>query len=1081
MGRNLLIFLTLVVALLNTGVASEPVILENADSSRIIILDDSTLTKFFGNVHFTQAETEIHADSVFISSEGYYRFMGNVKIADTNRVLTGINLTYDENSDMFYGSDSTRLVDRSENLILTGDSLRYDNREEILTVYDNPKVIFNYADFEKTINVDSDSLRYFVEEGYAEAYGDVHIRKSDLVANCGKALLMPDSNRLVLTESPLAVQGANRVSGDSMAIFLENDLLDFIDVHGNAEAIYRQSDRETDSTVAESRLNAKNIKFLFELEELKKIVSAGNSYSEYIPAESDSASTGRNIASGDSIKLYFENRDLNEVEIITSVEGTYYSSGKYSEDDVLLDRDTIRYKAQHLRYIIADDDIKLYNTAEIKHERVTLGADTIVYNTNDRNLRARPTWEETESGDSIFNPVILNDGNDEIFGKSLVYNIDNQRGKISEMDTKLEEAFYYGRILRKEEEDVLLVSDGQYIPCEYRDANFHFYSKKMKLIEDDRVIARPIILYIEKIPVLYLPYFVFSIKKDRHSGFLPFDIGNFERGSRFVNNLGYYWALSDYYDLTTSIDYNDEYGLTFNLGVRYALRYKFSGNISGSYSRETTYDVDGETNSNRWRLNMSHNHTISQTASLKGSGNFVSDSRYIRDILTDKDERLNRQLRSQLNFNKRWGQASLTAVVQATNRLDDNQVTYQLPRLSLSLPSRRIFAGDKSTAGNWYENLYLSYSATSNNYISESGPDSAQTKKHYSTLIHSFRLSMPSTILRYLTISPAASITENWWYIFNTDQSEEQGLMTETALRSGNYSFSLSANTKIYGLFTPPISGLIGLRHVVTPSISYSYRPKNDYHEDEASFSGVSLNRTESQALGWSLSNLFQIKYKWGEEERKLDLFTLSFSSSYNFKAERERWSPLRTTLRSSTIPNLTFSLSASHDFYDEETGDLMFFSPRLTNVSISTDFNLNTSYNLPGQVEEDFDTPSRYSTVDRLDTRSSFPFSMRLGHRYSESRFSTGTSITHWITLSCELNVTRKWRFSFTQNYDIKDKTVTDRELRFDRDLHCWEASFVWIPDGIRAGYYFKINLKQIPDIKFEKSESGLRGALFD
>jgi hypothetical protein len=46
---------------------------------------------------------------------------------------------------------------------------------------------------------------------------------------------------------------------------------------------------------------------------------------------------------------------------------------------------------------------------------------------------------------------------------------------------------------------------------------------------------------------------------------------------------------------------------------------------------------------------------------------------------------------------------------------------------------------------------------------------------------------------------------------------------------------------------------------------------------------------------------------------------------------------------------------------------------------------------------------------------------------------------------------------------------------------MRCWEAHFSWNPNGSLKGYYFKIFLKQLPDLKIEKSEDPLRGTLYN
>jgi lipopolysaccharide assembly outer membrane protein LptD (OstA) len=1081
MLTRLLQYAVLVILLTASSLyASEPVELVIADSSYFRIFDDSTMTYLFGKthqVHLKQGKSDIKADSVFFSSEGNYWFMGSVRFADSLRTIYTNLLVYEQSKDIFTAVGQNRLIDLGDMIYLTGDSVTYDNRSNALMVTGGPYLAFNYGDELRMIEVRSDSLKYYSNEKYAEAFSNVEITKGSLLANCGRALLVPESNQLTLTENPLAYQRDNTVQGDSMAIYLVDDLLDHIDVVENAQAVYRQESTKADSAVIESTLKAKKITFLFVDEELQTIQSAGNSYSEYIPAANDSISSGRNIASGDSIKLHFDKRKLTEVEIITSCEGKFFSSVQTDSTGNIIDEDTISYKADRLKYFIGKSDINLFGSGQVKHEQVTLEADTILYNTNTKIMRARSFWSYGVEGDSVFHPVILKDAKDVIHGERMSYNVDTQRGKIKEADTELENAYYHGNIIRKQDEDVLFVDGGRYTTCELHDPHFHFYSSNMKLITDDRVVARPITLYIDRIPIFYLPYFVFSIKKDRHSGFLPFQIGNLERGSRFVNRLGYYWALSEYYDLETSINYNDAVGVTFNAGVRYKLRYKFNGSVRGSYARDISHTFDGPVKRNRWKLDLSHRHTLSETASLNGSGNFVSDASYVTDISTNLDERLNRSLRSTLSFSKRWGRISFNAVVKGTRELDNDRTTYNLPDLSFSMPSRQIFTSEKDEDKRWYQNLYLSYNTKSTNFVSNSlASDSSETRKHYSSVKHSMSLSMPLTVMTYLTLSPSATIQENWFYIFDTDQSFDKDLMSETGLRRGAYTFSLSTSTKIYGLFRPPIRSMVGLRHVVTPSMSFSYRPKSDRHQEEASFAGIGSGGSESQSVNLSLGNLFQIKYKSGDTEKKLDLFTLNFTTSYNFKSTSFKWSRLRTTMRSSTIPHLTFTLTASHDLYNQESGKLDIVGAHLTNLSVQTNFSLNGQITLPGSQLSGTDSKNPSD-----QKAGKYPWRVSIGHRYTESRSTSGSSITHWLTTSSNFNLTPNWKVSFSQNYDIKGKELTERRFEFYRDLHCWEAAFVWIPNGSRKGYYFRISVKQLPDIKFEKSESGIRGAFLD
>jgi lipopolysaccharide assembly outer membrane protein LptD (OstA) len=605
----------------------------------------------------------------------------------------------------------------------------------------------------------------------------------------------------------------------------------------------------------------------------------------------------------------------------------------------------------------------------------------------------------------------------------------------------------------------------------------------MKIISGDKVIAKPIVLYIEGLPVFYAPFFVFSIKKGRHSGFLPFRIGSWAKGGRYVDNLGYYWAISEYWDLETSMYIRENIGVAFNGKANYKKRYVMSGTIKGSYARDARTTFSGRSLSNRWSLSLNHSHTLTPTASISGNGSFVSDKSYTRDVSNDLNERLNRNLRSQLNFSKRWENSSLTAVIQSTKDLDRESSSSTLPKLTYRLNSRNIFSppenADKSET-RWYHNIRVSYNSNFQNFRSKTKVDSAFSRKEYAKAVHNATLSSPQSILKHLTVSPSLNYTENWFHIRPTDQTDGQDLTTDKFLRSRTSSMSVSANTKLYGHFFPPIPGLVGIRHSMTPSMSFSYSPKSDMNAPEARYAGASFSSSESKSMRVSLSNLFQMKYRSGDDERKLDLFTLTTGASYNFKAEQRKWSTVSTSLRSSTIPVVNdVTVQATHDLYNPVTGELDLLKARLTSLSISTGFSMsgNAGSSRPTRLDEqDRAFPGRSAAR---------PWNMSVRYRYGETRRAAAgdisKSITHWITANARFNLTESFSVAISQNYDIRRKLIIDRSIRVTRDMRCWEAQFAWHPNGSRKGYYFKIFLKQLPDVKIEKSQSPLRGTLYD
>ena len=103
--------------------------------------------------------------------------------------------------------------------------------------------------------------------------------------------------------------------------------------------------------------------------------------------------------------------------------------------------------------------------------------------------------------------------------------------------------------------------------------------------------------------------------------------------------------------------------------------------------------------------------------------------------------------------------------------------------------------------------------------------------------------------------------------------------------------------------------------------------------------------------------------------------------------------------------------------------------------------------------------------------------WSINLTHRYSQAR---GGGKTHWVSASLRLPVTRHWHLNYLNRYDFSENKITEQTFEFYRDMHCWEGRFTWIATGYRKGYYFRIYIKALPEVKIEKSRGGLREVFF-
>jgi len=1064
--------------------------LEHADSSTAMQTATGMVYEFFGNVHFIRDSTDLFADHVVRYEPGnLVRLLGSVRINEPQRVLAADSLWYDQKSDSMFAWGRVAIEDRPRHVKATGGEAAYDGKTERLVMSRQPKLIVDF-DLPRAVTlITADTIKYHSRDDLVEAIDSATISQGTLFAHSRQAVIYLDREQICMTGDVRASQRQNELSGDEMTIFSKNKMLEKIEVVGKGEAIFRQRAAADTVVFNQSRLTANKIDFFFINDLLDLIKAQGNSYTYYLPAKEDTAASGSNVASGDSTILKFGDAGLSEVFVVTSAEGTYWSPGRKDSLGNVSRVDTVTYSAKRIHYKIAEKMIIMRETAKVAQTTMVLDADEIQYDLNSRNVYAVGHYDSMQAK---YVPLVLTDKLEEMTGEQLVYNLDSKRGKIRESRTKLDQAYYSGGVLRKEVENEFLVRSGSYTTCENPEPHFHFASKSMKLVTEDKVFARPVVLYIESMPVFALPYFVFSTKKGRHSGFLPFQFGNFARGQRFVNNLGYYWAISDYWDVKGSVDVMESTGLRFNASARYAVRYALSGEIKGSFSRETQFVGVKRTSPRRYQFSFSHSQTLDPTLSLSGSGQIVSDKSYFTDYSSNLDERLNRQIRSQLNITKRFEGASLYAAADQTKDLDRDAHTEKLPAVRFSLSQKPMFhQPKKSTDKRWYHDIYYTYSSGFLNSASKYMAGTVATRKKYAVLNQQLDLRAPVKFFNAITVSPSVSAYDNRYYLPYSDQADSAHLQTNAVKSRQTWTSSVSLSTQLFGTVAPNILSVVGLRHVLSPSVSFGYQPKITRNQRYSSFTGVGGSGYESKNVGLSVGNQLQMKYLRGGKEKKADLLKYNFSAGYDFVRTQRRWSNLSSNLSSPNIKNLTLEMSFVHDLYASD-GKLRWWSPTLKTISISSGY--GGSFKIPVGLPSSGDPEGIASGAPRATVApgttgppsvagapSSDARIVRFGisQRYSETR-GVSSSVSHWISLDIAFSLSKNWSISYRQNYNIRGKETTDKSIEIRRDLHCWEGNFSWIPEGSREGFYFRLSVKLMPDIKFEKSESSIRDALF-
>jgi hypothetical protein len=252
--------------------------------------------------------------------------------------------------------------------------------------------------------------------------------------------------------------------------------------------------------------------------------------------------------------------------------------------------------------------------------------------------------------------------------------------------------------------------------------HYHFHFREIKRTSKNMLVARPAVLYIADVPVMWLPFVFQDTRSGRRSGMLAptFGVMDIVRNSpnyrRRIENVGYYWALSDYMDLEASLDWRsgargtsiDPGWTRYNAEWRYRWLDRFlEGRLGSSYTSQR----DGTTNLG---LSWTHRQEFSRASSLNTNLNYVSSTRLQRQNSVDPYAVM-ATISSQLNYQQRLGPATMSLGGTRRQYPGRDQIEQTLPTLSITTGALNV--------GSWLvwnPSLQLSESRVMN--IDQPGP-----------------------------------------------------------------------------------------------------------------------------------------------------------------------------------------------------------------------------------------------------------------------------------------------------------------------------------------------------------------------
>lgn len=784
-----------------------------------------------------------------------------------------------------------------------------------------------------------------------------------------------------------------------------------------------------------------------------------------------------------------------------------------------------------LIFLVKEKKMKIYGEGSINYKQTEIKSAKINIDFNKNLIEAEGTPSDSIKGKFVGSPV-LKEGSEVYEGVKMKYNFKIESGVISAAQTEQEGAKYTGTKIKKVDKETYFIEDGIFTTCDADCPHFYFSAYKMKVIHKEQLIADWIFLHFGGVPFpIPLPFAVFPIESGRRSGIIPPAFGSDGTYGTYFSHFGYFWALSDYTDLNVTADYYTRGSFKFDTRFRYAKRYDYSGNVEASYGNfikgEKT-DVD-RTENTEWRIRWNHNQSITPTLRFDAKLEFLSGTNIQRNI-NNFNEILRNEAISNATIFKQWEESgnSLSLSYSRNQNFENNNISEVLPNLTFSLAQAYPFRNNTGEQ-EWYESFGYSYSGQfQNNRSKISG--NLNTR---GGIQHNIRASL-SPKIGYISISPNISYNESWYNKRVTksvavDDSGNYFVKTDDVKRISQvrtFSMGVSASTKFYGMFNINSLGISGIRHTVTPSISYNYSPDFStpfwgYYDSYTDTLGKSVkynkfereifvhpSNQEQQSLNFSVGNIFEMKTvadptDTTAKENKIQLLNLNAGFGYNFAADSLNFSDFNLNYRTQIGNFFNFSGGTTftpYDYANEQKPKINKFLIdegkgllRVTNFFVSLSLTISGDKIAPKEktktdrsiTQQDQNLLNSERSIyqglyNDQDPDFTIPWDISLNYNYNESRPTPiKVSKSSNISGSFNFNLTPNWKFSVTGSYDLERQEFSAPQVRISRDLHCWLMNFTWNPIGNYRGYTFEIRVKapQLQDLKVTKRDQFFEG----
>ncbi len=769
--------------------------------------------------------------------------------------------------------------------------------------------------------------------------------------------------------------------------------------------------------------------------------------------------------------------------------------------------------ADSMLFSFTEKKMFLYGNGKITAKEMELKSSFVEIDTKESYIYSSAVPDST--GKDFIKPV-LTQNNESFSLNSIKYSFKSKKALAKEIKTEMEQGYLHSNVAKMQQNKEFHIKNGKFTTCDLDHPHFYIELTKAKKIPDKHVISGPMYFVIADIPlyIIGLPFGVLPNQKNNSSGLIVPEYGEEQERGFFLRNGGYFWAINDNVNLAILGDIYSRGSWGLALRSNFKKIYRFSGNIEIKYNLIQTGEeilIDSKKTSSfsvlgSFNQDSKANPNGTFSAALNFGQNFELDAKNIND-LTDNTK--------SSNISYRWSKPgsifNFSVNLRGTHNTRNHSVNLLLPDAAFNIKRQTPFKNLGTGSGKWYQKIGFTFSLKAKNSLTVGDTALFEKNNLYKMkngLQYSFPISTSFNLANFINVRPSLNFTgrvySNYIRKRNILLVSDEGFANTTkndtiyALTLPvDFSFSVPFNTKLYGIFNVNKGRVKAVRHVMSPTLAFSYRP--DFSTDFWGYYGTIRQDTldnvysyytgsifggppsgKSGSIQFSLGNILEMKVKNDKDTAKADknvklLNSLNLNISYNLAAEKFKLSNLRINGNTVILKNFSLTFGADFDPYIRDTlgnranvfewtKNKRLFRFNSGRIGLSGSIKPVSGKNNRGEYNPNFyyyENPHIPYADFKIPWNLSLNYNMNIFNRFEQSSQSYTRELKQTVALNGNFSLTKNWKITAQTNYDFAAKKFSYAQFTVHRDLHCWEMSFNVIPFGTLKSYSFRVNIK--------------------